>query len=91
VVTVVPEKFMAPGVRPARGVTSAGGSCEFQIEGKEYPGLHPGIFRIEVSKKDAGGRETVPAKYNTQTTLGIEAGRGNPDLFHGLVIQLSSR
>ncbi|MCI0463950.1 MAG: hypothetical protein L0Z62_44015 [Gemmataceae bacterium] len=91
VVTLVPEKFMAAGIKPAQGTTRASGSCEFQIEGKEYPGIHPGIFRIEVSKKDASGQETIPAKYNTQTTLGIEAGKGNPDIFHGLVLQLSSR
>jgi hypothetical protein len=91
VVTLVPETFMASGVKPAKGITRASGSCELQIEGKEYPGVHPGIFRIEVSKKDAGGRETIPARYNTQTTLGIEAGRGNPDIFHGLVLPLSSR
>jgi EF hand len=91
VITLVPEKFMASGVKPAKGVTGASGSCEFQIEGKEYPGIHPGIFRIEVSKKDARGEETIPAKYNTQTTLGIEAGKGNPHLFQGLMLPLSSR
>jgi hypothetical protein len=91
VVTLVPEKFMAAGVKPAKGTTGASGSCEFQIEGQQYPGIHPGIFRIEVSKKDASGQETIAAKYNTQTTLGIEAGKGNPDLFHGLALQLSSK
>jgi hypothetical protein len=91
VLTLVPETFMASGIKPAKGTTRAGGSCEFQIEGNEYPGIHPGIYRIKVSKKDASGQETIPAKYNTQTTLGIEAGRGNPDIFHGLVLQLSSR
>jgi hypothetical protein len=91
VVTLVPEKFMGPGILPAQSKTSVGGSCEFQIEGKQYPGVHPGVFRIEVSKPDASGRETLPARYNTQTTLGVEVGRGNPGLTHGLLLELSSR
>jgi hypothetical protein len=37
-------------------------------------GCHLGVYRVRISKKDAQGRETVPARYNTQTQLGIEVG-----------------
>jgi hypothetical protein len=91
-VTLVPESFMGAGVKPAQGKTNAGGACvEFRTEGAAYPGIHPGVFRIVVSKKDASGQETIPAKYNTQTALGIEARIGNPAVAHGLELNLSSR
>jgi hypothetical protein len=90
-VNVVPESFMGTAVKPAKGTTDAGGACTCRIEGSQYPGIHPGIYRIEVSKKNASGTETVPAKYNSETTLGIEARMGNPKLFNGLTLNLSSR
>jgi hypothetical protein len=54
-------------------------------------GVHPGIFRLQISKKDTSGQETIPAKYNTQTTLGVEARTGNPAVAHGLELKLFSR
>jgi len=39
-------------------------------------GCHLGAYRVRISKKDAQGRETVPARSNTQTQLGIEVGPG---------------
>jgi hypothetical protein len=91
-VTLVPESFMGSGFKPAHGKTNAGGACvEFRTEGAAYPGIHPGVFRIVVSKKDASGKETIPARYNTETTLGVEARTGNPAVASGLELQLSSR
>jgi hypothetical protein len=91
-VTLVPESFLGSAVKPAQGKTNAGGACvQFHTEGAAFPGVHPGVFRIVVSKKDAGGKELVPAKYNTQTTLGVEARSGNPAVANGLELNLSSR
>jgi hypothetical protein len=91
-VTLVPESFLGSAVKPAQGKTNAGGACvQFRTEGAEFPGVHPGVFRIVVSKKDASGKELVPARYNTQTTLGIEARSGNPAVANGLELNLSSR
>ena len=36
------------------------------------PGLPCGLYRITVSKKGADGKETLPTKFNTETTLGRE-------------------
>jgi len=36
-----------------------------------YPGLYLGFYRVRVSK-NKGGKELIPAKYNTETELGAE-------------------
>ncbi len=91
VVTLVPEKFMGSAVQPATGTTDADGYCSFQVEGAELPGVHCGVFRVEVSKEDSGGRETLPARYNAQTTLGEEVGLGSAVMNRGILLKLSSR
>jgi hypothetical protein len=90
-VTFVPEKFMGSGVKPAVGTTDNGGTLEPKTEGVPLAGVQPGVFRIEVSKKDATGTETIPAQYNTHTTLGVEVGMNAPFLTQGLELSLSSR
>lgn len=71
-VTFTPEKFLGPNVKTASGVTDATGFAKLQIAGEELSGVHCGFFRVEISKKDAGGKETLPARYNSQTVLGQE-------------------
>jgi hypothetical protein len=90
VVTLVPERFLGGGVKPATGTTDAAGCCFFQVEGAEFPGVQPGIYRIEVSKKDPDGRETIPSRYNTETTLGVEVGANAAPLVRdGITLKLS--
>jgi hypothetical protein len=72
VVTFTPERFLGPAVKPATGTTLQNGYVELRMEGESLPGLHCGFYRVTVSKKDGGGKETLPARYNTQTTLGFE-------------------
>ena len=87
-VTLEPEKFLGPGARPASGVSDAEGQVSLAVEG-EQTGLVPlGLYRVQVSKKDAKGEELIPARYNTKTTLGAEVG---PDLRGGLTLQLSRK
>ena len=73
-VTLVPEKFLGDVIKPATGVTDARGVANVATAGEEVPGVACGMFRVEVSKKDTGGRETLPARYNQKTTLGVEVG-----------------
>jgi hypothetical protein len=73
-VTLVPERFLGDEVKPASGVTDARGVANVATEGVEVPGVACAMFRIHVSKKDTGGRETLPARYNQNTTLGAEVG-----------------
>jgi hypothetical protein len=71
-VTFRPETFLGPGFKPARGV-SQGGQVDPATEGDSI-GLALGMYRVEVSKLDAAGREAIPAKYNARSVLGCEVG-----------------
>jgi hypothetical protein len=69
-VKFIPEKFHGDSMKPASGKSDAHGAVDLRVEGSPDPGLFLGFYRVEVSVKDAGGQETIPAAYNTQTTLG---------------------
>ena len=71
-VTFIPERLMGPNVKPATGVSDELGFVFLKIAGEEVEGVHRGVYRIEVSKKDAAGNETIPARYNSETTIGQE-------------------
>jgi hypothetical protein len=71
-VTLTPEKFMGPSHKPATGTTGSDGFVTLKAEDPGQGFVAYGFYRIEVSKKGAGGKEMIPAKYNTQTTLGKE-------------------
>jgi hypothetical protein len=88
-VRLVPEKFMGESVQPAVGTTDKTGIANMQLEegAKKEKGVQWGYYRIEVSRKDSDGKETLPAKFNTATTLGCEV---SPDMRGGIVLKLSS-
>lgn len=68
-VTFVPEACMGPALKPAVGTTNEFGRCvEYQIDGKTYRGIAPGLYKIQVTKDGAA----IPARFNTQTVLGRE-------------------
>jgi len=71
VVTLVPEKFHADSLKPATGVSDIRGDVELRVAGSTLPGVGCGFYRIEVSLK-SGDRETLPVRFNSQTTLGVE-------------------
>jgi hypothetical protein len=68
-VTFVPEACMGPSLKTAVGTTDADGRCsEYQIDGKRYRGLAPGLYKIQVTRDGAA----IPARFNSQTVLGKE-------------------
>jgi hypothetical protein len=83
-VSLVPEKFLGPDVKPASGVSDARGMVVLQTQGAEVPGVACALYRVEVSKKNAAGQETIPARYNTQTVLGLEVAPDTPQ--RGLIV-----
>jgi hypothetical protein len=94
-VTLTPEPFLGPSFKPVTGTTSTDGFAPLQGEGTQ--GFVPyGFYRVEVSKKGAGGNEIIPAKFNTQTTLGREVAPARAqdrrgDAEETLVLRLTSR
>ena len=72
-VTFAPEKFLGTQIKPATGVTDRNGiaNVTIQVERGEPGGMACGLYRVQISR-NTGGKEVIPARYNTQTTLGHE-------------------
>lgn len=85
-VTLEPEKFMGGAIKPASGVTNATGDVNPAAADEAFPGVQVGCYKVVLSQKDAKGAETLPARFNTETTLGVEVAPTNR--IH-LVIELS--
>jgi hypothetical protein len=83
-VQFVPEAFMGGAVQEATGKTGPDGTVSaFTSGGKQYVGLQPGLYKVKVTRE---GGAALPARYNTQTTLGAEVfgGRGAKPLVFAL-------
>jgi len=88
-ITYDPEDFLEPGLQPTSGVTDATGSAFPQGQDAKYPGLYPGVYSVRISKV-VDGRETIPARYNTETILGKEIGFDAPSTHRLLKFELTS-
>jgi len=81
-VTFEPEPFMGDAIKPCSGVTDEFGNVTLRGHSEKYDGIFPGFYRVKISKL-VDGAESIPAKYNTETTLGHEAAQDIPGV--GLV------
>jgi hypothetical protein len=82
-VKLVPEKFLGGHMKTASGKTAFNGVAVIKTENPEpgdLPGLGPGFYRVEITKPG----EEIPAKYNTETILGIDTTMDNPALYAGV-------
>jgi hypothetical protein len=80
-VTFIPEDFLGPNLKPVVSKTDTSGAAYLQISGKpEERGIALGFYRVELSKKGADGKDTIPARYNSETTLGAEITPDDPNL-----------
>lgn len=67
-VKFVPETFLGDAVQAASGKTAQDGVAVISVPTANPPGVAPGLYRVEITKTG----ENIPAKYNTNTTLGQE-------------------
>jgi hypothetical protein len=65
-VTFVPEKFLGVAMPTVLGETDEGGVAVMSVAGVTPEGLPLGFYRVQVTKDG----EDIPAKYNSETTLG---------------------
>jgi hypothetical protein len=79
IVKFVPEKFLGTGLPTAQGTTDAQGQATIAAPG-EVGGVSPGFYRVEITSAQA-----IPAKYNTETTLGVEIAADNIVLLNGVL------
>ncbi len=87
-VTFLPEEFLGSDIQKAIGNTAKSGSAGMSIEHPPTPGMRgvqPGLYRVEISKM-VDGKETIPAKYNTQTTLGVEVAQDSATISQGTAV-----
>ena len=89
-VVLTPEKFLSAVVKPAESLTTSEGVGFFQVS-QDLPGVQPGIYRLEVYRSGADGKNTIPAKYNSETTLGVDAGVDGPDVNNRVHFALTSK
>ena len=57
---------------------------------KDYPGIYVGLYRVRISKK-VNGKETLPARYNTETELGREIATNIRDSRGNIMFHLTSK
>ncbi len=71
-VVLVPEKFLGGTLKSGSGTTSETGTAIISAPNPVNPkigGVSPGFYSVEIGKDG----ESIPARYNTATTLGTEA------------------
>jgi hypothetical protein len=80
-VRLVPAPFLEGAVKAASGESGASGGGQLSLAAEDRPRnapdiplMQPGLYHVEITHPTA----KIPAKYNTQTTLGIEITSGNP-------------
>ncbi len=82
-VKLVPEKFLGPKMKTAKGKTSFNGVAVLYTENPDPGdprGVAPGFYKVEITKVG----EKIPPKYNTDTILGIDTSMDNPELYKGV-------
>lgn len=89
-VRLVPEEFLGPNVEPAAATTDELGMALLRPEGDDSKiGVQVGLYRIEISKTDAG-REIVPSRYNVDSELGVEIAIENSQVSRDWTLRLRS-
>jgi hypothetical protein len=90
-VTYEPEPFLGSSYHSHQGQTNVAGIAELDPELKEYPGdIYVGLYRVRISKK-VNGKETIPARYNTETELGREVATNIHDSRENIIFRLKSK
>lgn len=84
-ITFEPEAFLGSELKSANCTTNMMGSGGATIAKEDRPstttppGMHLGFYKVKISKM-VDGKETIPAHYNTETTLGQEVAFDVPEV-----------
>ena len=84
-VDFVPEPFLGDHVKPARGPVNQFGDVAPPVSDADKPdqklpgGVHFGLYTVKIVKP-TDGKETVPARYNGKSTLGLEVSYDEPGI-----------
>jgi hypothetical protein len=86
-VTFVPEKFLGTKIQVATGKTDPNGMAMLSAppeKPRDPPGVPPGFYRVEITAPGLN----IPAKYNTETTLGQEVALDAKGIQEGISFDL---
>ena len=78
-----PAPFLVGNIETAIGRTDQFGNAQLTVPKDKRPipdcppGVQVGVYHVVISKEQ-GDKETVPTKYNTETTLGQEVSYSDP-------------
>jgi hypothetical protein len=89
-VTFEPEEFLGAAFIACSGETDENGRTVISGQNAKFPGIYLGFYRVRISKI-VDGKETLPARYNTQTELGYEASDDIPGVSNIIQFALKSR
>jgi hypothetical protein len=76
-IELIPEEYLGPNCKPARGVTNNRGVARMNIATEDLPpqfverrirGVQGGVYRIKVTHS----QRKIPVRYNSDSTLGEE-------------------
>jgi len=67
-VTFEPEAFLGEAVKGCTGKTTEHGDAFLEVPDLDPQGCHIGLYKVKITSAS----KTLPAKYNTATTLGEE-------------------
>jgi hypothetical protein len=91
-----PEPFLGQEIKTATGTTNPFGDAAPTIAPEDRPdptlpgGVHFGLYRVRITKP-TNGQESLPARYNKETTLGQEVSYDDPGIMNNNVAyELSS-
>lgn len=81
-ITLEPEEFLSGTLKTATCVTREDGTGRPESPIADIMGVQPGMYRVKITHPD----KEIPAKYNEETTLGIDlaptvSGYGSDDRF----------
>ena len=81
-----PEKFLGDDIKACEGTTNQRGVADLSIPNSErkLPGGAPGLYLIRITSDTVA----IPAKYNTQTTLGAEVANDSATAEQGVKLNL---
>jgi len=75
-IVLEPESFLGDQLRPATGITDQSGFAYLSMATDDgstsaFSGVQCGLYKVRITQA-TGGKQTIPAKYNTDTQLGLE-------------------
>ena len=96
-VTFEPDAFLEGVVESATATTDGFGTASPRVPKEKRrspndpPGTQLGIYKVRISKM-AGGKETIPPQFNSETTLGQEVAKDDPSILNKrMLFDLKSR